>query len=134
MEDKFIFRDGPVHGRVYNFVNLRFTFDFPPGIPAPEISQRIRHILEPIGLLQNTVIISGNEINTVSIITGEPVEEMKFPLSQIVEDKKTATVSYRFQVTYLSPESQNNNGEETPAPGTRISSEMLLLFAAILFG
>ena len=131
--DRFEFREGPVHAHNYNFVRLQFNLRNPTGLTTPEISQRIRGILEPFELLLNIVEIDNTTVKTTSIVQGDLVEEIKIPLSMIIEDKLSSTVSFSFNETYYAPESINNEEEEELQEERPPLDGLLVLLLAFLF-
>ena len=136
--DRFEFREGPVHAHNYNFVRLQFNLRNPTGLTTPEISQRIRGILEPFGLLLNIVEIDISKfkdttVKTTSIVQGDLVEEIKIPLSMIIEDKLSSTVSFSFNKSYYAPESINNEEEEELQEERPPLDRLLVLLLAFLF-
>ena len=133
ISDRFEFRGGPEHGHNYNVVTLRFNLRNPTGLSTPDISQRIRGILDPFDLKLNIVTIDDLLVTTTSLVLGDLVEEIKIPLSQVIEDKLSATVSFQFNQVYLSPESQNNDPEEQPTPAAAPLDGLLVILLAFLF-
>jgi len=131
--DRFEFREGPVHAHNYNFVRLQFNLRNPTGLTTPEISQRIRGILEPFELLLNIVEIDNTTVKTTSIVQGDLVEEIKIPLSMIIEDKLSSTVRFSFNETYYAPESINNEEEEELQEERPPLDRLLVLLLAFLF-
>jgi len=131
--DRFEFREGPVHAHNYNFVRLQFNLRNPTGLTTPEISQRIRGILEPFELLLNIVEIDNTTVKTTSIVQGDLVEEIKIPLSMIIEDKLSSTVSFSFNETYYAPESINNEEEEELQEERPPLDRLLVLLLAFFF-
>ena len=131
--DRFVFQGGPVHAHTYNFVRLNFNLRNPTGLSTPEISQRIRGILEPFELKLNIVEIDSLTVKTTSLVLGDLVEEIKIPLSNVIEDKQSATVTFTFNEKYYAPESINNEEEEDLQEERPPLDKLLVLLLAFLF-
>ena len=133
MKDRFIFANGPVHAQEYWVAKLTFRLRSPSGLSTPDISQRIRALVEPFELVLNVIEKTDTTIITQSFMMGQPTEEIKFPLSQVVEEKISAEVNYFRQVYYEVQKQKEDQGEKTPPSAMQIDG-ILLLFLLGLFG
>ncbi len=133
-DHSFPINEGPVPGEAYKIVTTRFFLNSPTGLSAFEISNRLRIILDPFEVKLNFIQITSGLVFTKSFCRGDLTEDLKIPLSNIIEDKQTFTVSF-FEGTYVYPNEQDpileneEEGEDSPPSAGQIDNLLLLLLA-----
>ena len=135
-EDSFPFHEGPIAGETYQIVTTRFFLNSPTGLSAFEISNRLRIILDPFEVKLNFIQITSGLIFTKSFCRGVLTDDLRVPLSNVIEDKQTFTITF-FEGIYVAPNEQDpvieNEEEEEPTPAAPPLDGLLVILLAFLF-
>ena len=135
-EHSFPLHEGPIVGETYQIVTTRFFLNSPTGLSAFEISNRLRIILDPFEVKLNFIQITSGLIFTKSFCRGVLTDDLRVPLSNVIEDKQTFTITF-FEGIYVAPNEQDpvieNEEEEEPTPAAPPLDGLLVILLAFLF-